>query len=285
MSAPTPGVEAVARLFDAMAPTYDDLEPWYEHLYSRLHALLDEVLRPAPGTPPGRALDAGCGTGLQARRLQALGYRTHGLDLSHALLVVARQRSADLQLVRGRLEALPYATATFDVVACCGSTLSFVADPVRALGELGRVLRPGGRLLVECEHAWNLDLVWALADAVSGGRLGYGLTLGQLWRALRCHGGRWLPYPGYGPLRLFTTAELRGLLAAAGLTLRRRWGIHALTNLRPSTVLHRPRLGPVTGLLFRALAAADDALRPWPALAVLANSLVVLADRSEGDAA
>jgi hypothetical protein len=77
-------------------------------------------------------------------------------------------------------------------------------------------------------------------------------------------------------------AELRRLLAAAGLTLRRRWGIHVLTNLLPSTVLHRPRLGRLTGLLFRALAAADDALRPLPALALLANSLVVLADRPGG---
>lgn len=280
MPRPAPSAPAIAELFDAMAPTYEDLEPWYEHLYTRLHALLDSVLRPAPGTCPGRALDAGCGTGLQARQLQALGYRVHGLDLSHALLVAARRRAPALCLVRGRVEALPYPADTFDAAVCCGSTLSFVSDPGRALGELGRVLRPGGWLLLECEHVWNLDLLWALLDALSGGRLGYGLGPAELWRALWGGHGRWLRYPGYGPLRLFTTAELRRLLAAAGLTVRRRWGIHTLTNLLPSTVLHRPRLGRFTGLLFRGLAAADDLLRPWPGLATLANSLVLLAERA-----
>ena len=61
----------VADLFDAMAATYDDLEPWYEHFYARLHAILRAELGPAPAG--ARALDAGCGTGFQSAILTDLG--------------------------------------------------------------------------------------------------------------------------------------------------------------------------------------------------------------------
>jgi len=45
---------AVARLFDAMADTYDDLEPWYEHLYDVLHTILRDTIGRAP-SPAARA--------------------------------------------------------------------------------------------------------------------------------------------------------------------------------------------------------------------------------------
>jgi MPBQ/MSBQ methyltransferase len=271
-----------ARLFDAMADTYDQLEPWYAHLYAALHALLLAELAPAVGA--GRALDAGCGTGFQTAHLAALGYETHGIDLSAALLARANQRLPGARLARGSLEALPYADASFDVAACCGSTLSFVEAPARALAEIGRVLRPRGRLLLECEHRWSLDLGWALLSGLAGDPLGYGVRAGDLWRRLRQSAGGelWLEYPGYGPLRLFTLAELRALLRAAGLVPVRTWGIHRLTNLIPSTVLHRPRLGRALGALYRGLAAADDALRRWPGSTRLANSVVVLAEKAAG---
>jgi MPBQ/MSBQ methyltransferase len=271
-----------ARLFDAMADTYDDLEPWYTHLYAVLHALLRDGLAPAAGARAGRALDAGCGTGFQAAHLAALGYETHGIDLSAALLARARQRLPGARLARGSLEALPYATASFDVAACCGSTLSFVEAPARALHELGRVLRPGGRLLLECEHRWSLDLGWALLSGLVGDPLGYGVGPRDLCRRLWQSGGRalWLDYPGYGRLRLFTTRELRGLARAAGLVPVRTWGIHMLTNLIPSTVLHRPRLGRPLGAFYRALCAADDALRRLPGSHRFANSVIVLAERA-----
>src|SRR5258705_7173596 len=55
---------AVARLFDAMADTYDELEPWYEHLYDVLHTILRDTIGRAP-SPGARALDAGLRTGFQ----------------------------------------------------------------------------------------------------------------------------------------------------------------------------------------------------------------------------
>src|SRR5205807_2287320 len=73
----SPMSSTVARLFDAMADTYDDLEPWYEHLYDVLHAILRETIGQAPAGG-GSALDAGCGTGFQAALLAELGWRPAG---------------------------------------------------------------------------------------------------------------------------------------------------------------------------------------------------------------
>lgn len=269
--------ERVNRLFDGMASSYDELEPWYEHLYDRVHALVAAALPAPSATTPGIALDAGCGTGAQTAILARLGYHPHGLDLSAGLLALARARLPDARLARGCLEQLPYRDAVFDAITCCGSTLSFVDDPAAALRELGRVLRPGGRLLLECEHKWSLDLAWAAASALVGDPLGYGLPLPMLWQQLRHGDGCVLPYPGYGPLRLFTRGELDRLLGAAGLVAVDAWGIHSATGLLPSTVLHRAQLPRALRGVYARLCAADRALAHVPAARAVASSLVLLA--------
>src|SRR5262249_34523687 len=140
-----------------MAPTYEQLEPWYEHLYARLHAILREVLAPSSTAVCGRALDAGCGNGFQAGLLQELGYETQGADIPPGWRGLPRHRPPGARSPRGDMEDLPYPAGIFDAVVCCGSTLSFVTAPARVLREIGRVLRPGGQLLLECEHKWSLD--------------------------------------------------------------------------------------------------------------------------------
>jgi SAM-dependent methyltransferase len=270
----------VAQLFDAMAGSYEDLEPWYEHLYATLHAILREALaRPSRGA---RALDAGCGSGFQAAVLGDLGYHVHGVDISPGLLALARRRGAAPHLVLASVEDLPYADGVFDAVSCCGSTLSFVERPARALAELGRVLRPRGVLLLECEHKWSLDLGWMLASALVGDCLGYGVTLGEAWRQVARPLGEGFVarYPGYGALRFFTVTELDAMLAGARLVRRRVWGVHALTNLIPSTVLHHPRVGRGLQALFAVLRASDALLARAGMARWFASSLVVLAERA-----
>jgi SAM-dependent methyltransferase len=274
---------AVAQLFDAMAPTYDDLEPWYEHLYDVLHSILRETIGPAPA-PGTRALDAGCGTGFQSALLTELGWQTHGVDVSAGLLAIARRRQPEAALALGTVEALPYPDARFDAIVCCGSTLSFVDDPARALVELGRVLRPGGRLLLDCEHRPSLDIAWMLASALTGDALGYGVPARAAWRALAARARVRLSYPGYGLLWLFTRRELTAMLEAAGLTLLRAWGLHGITNLLPSTILHGQRVPRALGHAYRALRRLDAALIGTPPARALANSLVVLAERAQPSA-
>ena len=275
----------VAHLFDRMAASYDELEPWYEHLYVRLESLVRASL--APSYAGARALDAGCGTGFQTAWLRDRGFLAHGVDLSAGLLEVARRKLPGVPFARADLEALPYDDGAFDAVTCCGSTLSFVETPAQAIAEIGRVLRRHGRVLLECEQKWNLDLAWILVSAATGDSLGYRVTRAEAWRQLArpLDEGFQVDYPaalpdgaqGYMRLRLFTMAEITAMLRAAGLAPRRTWGIHAVTNVIPSTVLHRATLPRPLATVYRVLRAIDTALAPATARA--ANSVVVLAEK------
>jgi SAM-dependent methyltransferase len=274
---------AVARLFDAMAETYDDLEPWYEHLYDVLHTILRDTIGRAP-SPAARALDAGCGTGFQTTLLADLGWRPYGVDVSAGLLAVARRRLPGAVLTLASVEALPYPDGHFDAVVSCGSTLSFVDDPAAAVAEMGRVLRPGGRLLLDCEHRPSLDLLWTLGSALTGDSLGYGVTPREAWRALNQRDGLRLAYPGYGPIWLFTGRELRRMLTAAGFVTVRGWGVHAVTSVLPSTLLHRSDPPRALAAVYRTLRRLDTAMATTPAARALANSLVILAERAQPSA-
>ena len=67
------------------------------------------------------------------------------------------------------------------------------------------------------------------------------------------------------------------LLAAAGLSVARMWGIHSVTGLLPSTLLHRRRLPAVVRPVYAALCAVDRWVTRVPGARGLASSLVVLA--------
>ncbi|NLE75079.1 MAG: methyltransferase domain-containing protein [Actinobacteria bacterium] len=106
---------------------------------------LTEELAAACGLQSGwRVLDLGCGTGSTAAYLvRAWGAEVVGLDCSVSRLAEAQARREDVTWVEGQAERIPYADGFFDVVfaECVISTLG---DPERALGEIGRVLRPRG---------------------------------------------------------------------------------------------------------------------------------------------
>lgn len=97
-------------------------------------------------------LDVGCGVGSDVRALAArmgTSGRVVGLDRSSSLLEIARERagsSSRYSFVEGDIEALPFESATFDVVRF-DRVLIHVSSPEVAVREAARVLKPGGRLL------------------------------------------------------------------------------------------------------------------------------------------
>lgn len=123
----------------------------------------------------GRVLFVAIGTGADIRHFPP-GQEVVGVDISREMLRRAESRRASYSGSLGLVEAdammLGFADASFDtVVTSC--TMCSVPDPVRALRELYRVLRPGGRVLM-FEHVRSKNLLLALA-----------LDLMTLWTRLK----------------------------------------------------------------------------------------------------
>jgi demethylmenaquinone methyltransferase/2-methoxy-6-polyprenyl-1,4-benzoquinol methylase len=151
--APDKTPSRIAGMFDAIAPRYDLLN----HLLSggmdrrwRVRAI--EALALPPGT---RVLDLCTGTGdlaIAATRLIA-PVSVVGVDFSGEMLRLALAKLRDLRLstairlIRADAARLPLPDASCDA-ATIGFGIRNVADPERALAELARVLRPGGRLAI-----------------------------------------------------------------------------------------------------------------------------------------
>lgn len=98
----------------------------------------------------GRVLEVAIGTGRNLSYYRD-GASVTGIELSPAMLAIARQRAADLtadvDLRSGDAHALPFDDEVFDTVVCALS-LCTIPDPPTAIGEMWRVLRRGGRLLL-----------------------------------------------------------------------------------------------------------------------------------------
>jgi demethylmenaquinone methyltransferase/2-methoxy-6-polyprenyl-1,4-benzoquinol methylase len=142
MSSGTLAPDAVEAMFDRISPVYD---PMNRLMTAGLDRRWRRMTARAVVTPGDRVLDACCGTGDLALEAERAGGRVTGLDFSERMLERARRKSAGIEWVRGDLLALPFADGSFDA-ATVGFGIRNVADLDRGLRELGRALRPGGRL-------------------------------------------------------------------------------------------------------------------------------------------
>ena len=139
-------VDHLVDFFDQVAADYDS---WAGGLHARVAARLVEITAPKRGH---HALDVGTGTGLVAHLVaeRVKPGTVIGIDLSDRMLTIARSRKkANSQFVGMAAERLVFRPATFDLVTM-GEALAYLADPVAALDEAHRVLKPKGRLAVSC---------------------------------------------------------------------------------------------------------------------------------------
>lgn len=105
-----------------------------------------------PGRDFGKALDGGCGTGVCSLALADLAREVVAVDLSRGSLLTAASLSrscarSNIHICQGSLLDLPLASRSFDLVFSWG-VIHHTVDPIRALDELVRVLRPGGTLVL-----------------------------------------------------------------------------------------------------------------------------------------
>jgi SAM-dependent methyltransferase len=144
-------------------------------------ALFDQwgpVMCDAAGIRPGqRVIDVACGTGALTAAVAsrvAPGGAVAGLDANPEMLAVARRKHAGIEWHNSRAESLPFADSSFDAVVSQFG-LMFFEDRVAALGEMRRVLRPGGRLAVAVcdalEHSPGYAALAALLERLFGTRV------------------------------------------------------------------------------------------------------------------
>lgn len=145
------------------------------------------VLELAEITPGSEVLDVGCGTGTlllaAAERVRPSG-ELHGIDPAPEMIAHARAKAAaqgaELRLREGSADVLPYPDASFDVVLCT-MVMHHLPETLRqrAVEEMTRVLRPGGRVvIVDLQRPRGLKAIFSLVALLHGLRTASGLLPG-----------------------------------------------------------------------------------------------------------
>ena len=217
--------------------------PWFERAFAAEYLELYRHRSPEEGASQvaqmlkagllpasGRVLDLCCGAGRHLLPMRAAGLQAWGLDLSLDLL---RAGGLGGVAVRGNALKLPFVDAAFDVVTNLFSSFGYFPDDAAhhaVLAEVARVLKPGGRLVLD--HM-NAEVTIRNLQPESLERR-EGLTLKQT-RRYDAIARRVIKQVEYTPtggaprhwiesVRLFTPAELDAFMHAAGLHVTARFG-------------------------------------------------------------
>jgi len=137
--------------------------------------LFDQLLK-GRITPQQQVLDAGCGAGRNLVYLLKMGCEVSALDAAEQNIAAVRRLAGELaphlgedRFQVGRIEAMPFPDAAFDTVVC-SAVLHFASDEEHfhaMVGELWRVLRPGGLLFTRLASSIGIE---DRIDAIGGRR-------------------------------------------------------------------------------------------------------------------
>jgi hypothetical protein len=135
---------------------------------------------------------------------------------------------------------------------------------------------------LEVESRWNLDLLWILLDSILGGKLDYDASISGAFEAFLVSPRKYvyIDYPFGDPnrpvnmrIKLFTLKGLEFELSNLQLKCLKKWSIHSITNMIPSTYLCRSDPNKILKNLFTLLAYVEENIPVY----IPGNSLVMLA--------
>ncbi len=199
--------EEIAAMFDQVASRYDltnDLISLGQvYLWRR-------VLNQAAGIRKGTSvLDVAAGTGTSSAALMAAGAAVTAVDLSRGMVAAGKERHPEVDFVLGSATELPFPSDAFDV-----ATISFglrnISDPGRALEEMARVVKPGGKVVV-LEFSKSPRLIRPFHDA-------YLRFVAPFLARLASPAGAAYDYLSESIFDWHDQAELSRLMAETGLT-------------------------------------------------------------------
>ncbi len=227
-------------------------EEWFGEGYLRLYPHRDDteaaravdlILRTVPFQQGWRVLDVACGAGRHARAFQKAGARCIGLDLSMTLLRLARQVTT-APLVRADMRQLPIRAGSMDLTVNLFTSFGYFdqdAEHTTALGEMVATVRPGGWFVIDFLNpaAVRRQLVPEETVEVAGSTVRVSRSVSPdgryVCKSIREAEGRHFRER----VRLFEPEQMAGMLAAAGITVRFRFGDYdaaPLTSSSPRTI-------------------------------------------------
>lgn len=141
-------MKSVIAYYDELADRYDDDRfgnSYGQHLDALERSILSTWLG---GIEPGRCVDFGCGTG------RLLAFAGTGVDGSARMLQVAAQKYADRHLIPAPITEVPLADGAMEAGLCFHVLMHLPEETIRAfLAEAARIVRPGGKLIVDIPSA------------------------------------------------------------------------------------------------------------------------------------
>lgn len=213
-----------------MEQAYDNMAPEYDSTVGRgIRALMRQLLGDLDVGEAPVALDVACGTGISTFALiEKTGGKGefHGVDISEGMLEVAR-RSAEAQginirFTKGDAENLDYPDAKFDIVIS-NMSIQFFPHKHKALSEMHRVLKPGGRLAVLFGAGPIYEEVWEVLGEVAAGRPEHSGFAASVEEIKAMHIG---------------LEETEALMEGAGFEKTHVYARHRLVYYEPEFIIH-----------------------------------------------
>ncbi len=219
--------QEVLNRYNALGGEYDAMvrvTPFLMNCYILYAHCLNNLTK---GRRFARVLDVGCGSGLQSVYLADHAAEVVGVDLSLALIRLAKGRCQSHPHARFQVAdacRLPFADASFDCIVSYGDVLSHIVEGYeQAVSEMARVARPGALLTLEADTKWNFGILYHPRECLDALQVRGRGHATRVWEGMR--------------FKTFTYSELTGLLEKNGFEMLSCMGHNILASLIPDRYL------------------------------------------------